>query len=714
MKQSVLVAFGLSLLAAVWATAEDTKQVPPPKEGLHIEERITVTSSKNETELINSQSTLTPITADVLATHPAQDLPDVIRAAVPGVNVIQTSARDFNLTLRQNTSTLANSTLVLLDGRPLYLDFLGLVLWDFIPQSTSEIRQVEVVRGPASAIWGANALTGVVNIISKTPREAEGLALNLNAGLFDRSAGSRSADGNGRTYGGNFSYAKAPTGTLSYRLSAGYFDSDPLSRPTGIVGGCSAGVKCVPHPLDPTILTGGGEYPADGPAGFPNDGTSQPKADLRVDQDWSGGRLTYQGGYAGTRGIIHSAIGPFGIQSGSYLAYGKLAYSRNSLKVNLFGNFANGKAPSLLNVDADTLRPVQLDFKTETYDVEVGNSNVIAGKHILTYGGNARRNNFDITLTPDGQNRNEFGAYFQEELFVAKFRLSAGLRVDKFGNIADPVLSPRVTLMVKPTPSHSIRLSFNRAFRSPSVVNNSLDQDIFYSRVVDLRPLQPLLPPSLDPSVASPFRVRVNTFGNPKVKEESLDAYEIAYTGTLGRHTLLSLAVYRNDSNDNVNLTYLNELDPATGVANGLTFYSPEDPARVVTVNPDGSLGQPMTLPPALMAILAGVPSTLGGPIAFPNKVATYLNLGPLRNQGFEAAIEHEFAPGVSAFANYSYQKNPQVLEPAPGQLRYPEQRARRPRPEPLQRRGELQHQALPRQRLGELCGQGVLGGRSR
>ena len=101
MKQSVLAAFGLSLLAAVSATAEDTKQVPPPKEGLHIEERITVTSSKNETELINSQSTLTPITADVLATHPAQDLPDVIRSAVPGVNVIQTSARDFNITPRQ-------------------------------------------------------------------------------------------------------------------------------------------------------------------------------------------------------------------------------------------------------------------------------------------------------------------------------------------------------------------------------------------------------------------------------------------------------------------------------------------------------------------------------------------------------------------------------------------------------------------------------------
>ena len=676
MKQSLLVAWGLSVLAAGGVTAQDVSKAPSPQQkdgSVYVEETLVVTGSKSVTELVNSPSTITVVTADELATAPTQNLGDVIRSAVPGVNVIQMSARDFNLTSRQNTSVLTNSTLVLLDGRPLYLDFLGLVLWDFVPQSMSEIKQVEMVRGPASAIWGANAMTGVVNIISKTPREAEGFALNLNAGLFDRSAGSRADDGSGRTYGGNFSYAKAPSSKLSYRISAGYFDSSPLSRPTGIVGGCAAGVKCVPHPLDSTILTGGAVYPADSPSSFPNTGTSQPKADLRVDQELSGGaRLTYQGGYAGTRGIIHSAIGPFDIQSGSYLAYGKLAYSKNRLKVNLFGNFTDAIAPSLLNIDADTLQPVQLAFKTQTYDFEVGNSNLVGRKHILTYGANARRNNFDITLTPNSQDRNEFGAYFQEEFFIAKFRLSAGLRVDKFGNLPDPVLSPRVTLMVKPAPSHSIRLSFNRAFRSPSVVNNYQDQDIFNSRVIDLRPLQPLLPPPLKPSVASPFRLRVNTFGNVNLKEESLSAYEIAYTGTVRGKTTLGLAVYRNDSNDNINFTYLNELSPELGIANGLTFYSPTDPARVITVNPDGSLAQPLTLPPTLMAILAGVPPALGGPIVFPHKVATYLNLGPLRNEGLEASIEHSFTRGVSAFANYSYQKAPQVLEPDPGELRYP------------------------------------------
>jgi len=370
MKRFLLALFGLGLFAATAATAQDAAQAPaPPKEPeIKREEIIVVSASKTESTIINAPATMSVITPDILATTAAQNYGDLLRS-VPGLNVIQTSARDINMTSRASTSTLTNSTLVMLDGRSLYLDFFGLVLWDFVPQSSSEIKQIEVVRGPASAIWGANAFTGVVNIITKTPREAEGFGLNLSGGLFSRSEGSRSGEGNGYTGGGNFSYAKATSEKLSYRLSAGYFYSDPLSRPTGVVGGCAAGVRCVPDPLDSTILTGGATYPADTVAGFRNNGTSQPKADLRVDQELSnGGRITYQGGYAGTKGIVHTGIGPFDIQSGSYLAYGKVNFSKNALKVNVFANFVDAKAPSLLNIDAITLeRGITHDLEFERW-----------------------------------------------------------------------------------------------------------------------------------------------------------------------------------------------------------------------------------------------------------------------------------------------------------------------------------------------------------
>ena len=179
---------------------------------------VTVESaSKVASKLIDAPATMSVVTSETLAAQPAQNMADTLRS-VPGMNVIQTSARDINLTARQATSTLATSQLVTVDGRSVYLDFFGLVLWDLVPSPTSgEIKQIEVVRGPASVVWGANAVNGVVNIITKTPRENEGLGLVLGGGLFNRDGGSRESEGNGYQFNGSFSYANAINDTWSYR-----------------------------------------------------------------------------------------------------------------------------------------------------------------------------------------------------------------------------------------------------------------------------------------------------------------------------------------------------------------------------------------------------------------------------------------------------------------------------------------------------------------
>ena len=114
------------------------------------------------------------------------------------MNVVQLTARDINVTSRQATSTLSNSQLVLLDGRTVYLDFFGIVLWDLLPTNMNEIKQIEVIRGPASAVWGANAMTGVVNIITKSPREAPGGEASFTGGFMNRDAGSGVGKGAGR------------------------------------------------------------------------------------------------------------------------------------------------------------------------------------------------------------------------------------------------------------------------------------------------------------------------------------------------------------------------------------------------------------------------------------------------------------------------------------------------------------------------------------
>lgn len=687
MKRSLLAVLGMGVIAAMPAAAQDATAktgTDEDKDKVKREEVVVVSASKVESTLINAPATISVITSDTIAASPARNFGDLLRD-VPGVNVIQMSNRDINLTSRQSTSTLSNSQLALLDGRSIYLDFFGLILWDLVPTDMSEIKQIEVVRGPASAVWGANALTGVVNIITKTPRENVGNALTLNGGLFDREQSTTQPDGNGYSYGTNLRIARAPNERLSWKLTAGYYNSDPYSRPEGTVP-----LDCHPLGANPCrdaqgnalsggIPTGGAPYPLNSDQGPPsthflNSGTSQPKVDLRVDQDFQGGsRMTYEGGYAGTSGIIHTGIGPFDIDDGGFMAYGKVNYSKGALKINGFANFLDvPRAPNLIFLDPATLEPVLLSVKTQTYDFEIGHSTVVAGHHILSYGGNARRNNFDISLAAAAEDRNEFGAYFQDEIFFDKFRLALGGRVDKFGNIDSAVFSPRITAMYKPTPSHSFRVSFNRAFRAPSVINNFLDQQIFLpSPLVDLRPLVPVasaFAPSLVPAISSPFALVVRNVGNADLTEESLNAYELAYTGTINKRTTVGLAIYRNDSNKSINFTRLLPSPENPQGLPGFDIYNLGNAPPIIGLNLAG-----VPVPgPQLVGFLGAV-AQLGGPnIPLPRTVSKYLNLSGLRQEGLEASVNHSFSHEVSAFANYSYQKDPERLTPDADQLQYP------------------------------------------
>jgi outer membrane receptor protein involved in Fe transport len=608
-----------------------------------IGETVVVSASKVDTALADAPATMSVVTSDVLASTPAQNYADLLRA-VPGINAIQLSARDINITSRQATSTLSNSQLVLVDGRSVYLDFFGLVLWDFVPANLHDVKQIEVIRGPASAVWGANALTGVVNVLTKSPREQKGTNVSFSAGGFSRDAGSGEGKGPGGIFGANATYADAPNSTWSYRVSAGYFNSDAFSRPTGRI-------PVITDPRNPNATVGGALYPADGQGAtgtaFENRGTSQPKFDARVDQEVAGGRISYSGGVGASQGIIYTGIGPFDIQNGSYIGYGKVNYTRGALKLQGFTNLVSAEAPNLLLVDPATRQPLQLNFSTQTYDFEVGDAVQAGARQVFSFGGNVRRNNFDITIAPASENRTELGAYVQDEIFLDKVHIAVGGRIDKFGNLSDPVFSPRLAAIFKPVPDHSIRVSYNKAFRSPSVINNYLDTQIVVP--TDLSALAPLLPPQLAPFVGQPFPLVVKAVGSnlpigttpqEELTEESLTAYEVAYTGTV-RNTTVGVAVYVNEQDQNINFTQL----PST--ADPYTAANP----------PPGWGTAAFPLPPAILAVLAQ------RGIFLPRTAFTYLNLGPIRQKGVELSVDHRFRRGLTAYANYSWQSKQEVLD---------------------------------------------------
>jgi len=597
-----------------------------------VSETVVVSATKTDTTLVDAPATMSVLTSAQLQTSPAQNYGDLLRQ-LPGVNVIQTSARDVNITSRQATGTLANTELVLLDGRSVYLDFFGIVLWDLMPTNLDDIQQIEVVRGPASAVWGANALTGVINIITKPPREAQGSEVTFTGGFLSRDAGSKIGQSPGGIFGANASYADAPNSTWSYRVSAGYFNSAAYPRPTGTI-------PLIVDPRDPTgkSTVGGAAYPADGSgpfgAAFANRGANEPKFDARVDQELGRrGRLTYEGGIAGTQGIIYTGVGPFDIQSGSYLGFGRVNYSRDAFKLNVFANVLHADAPNLLFPDASTGKPLQMTLTTKTYDVEVGDANPIGKRNVVSYGGNVRRNDFDISLAALAPDRNEMGAYVEDEVFLDRVRLNIGGRVDKFGNLATAFFSPRLSANFRIAPVQSIRVSFNRAFRSPSVVNNYLGATIVSPQ--DLSALAPLLPPPLRSQVATPFPLVVRAVGNDALEAESLTAYEVAYTGTLRSKTTLGASVYVNDLNHSINFV---PLPPG------------QDPYTAANPPPGWQL------PPSILTAMA----QLG--IFLPRTAFTYENLGPLRQKGIELSIDQRIDEHLSLFANYSWQGLPEIL----------------------------------------------------
>ena len=636
-----LVGFAQATRSAIMVAASDV-QVPPIQIAIAtIGETVIVSASRTESALVDAPAAMSVLTSGVLASTPAQNYGDLMRT-VPGVNVIQLSARDVNLTSRQATSTLTNSQLVLLDGRSIYLDFFGIVLWDFLPNNLGDIKQIEVIRGPASAVWGANALTGVVNIITKTPREAPSTEVALSGGLFSRGAGSTAGQGVGTMFGANATVANVIDDRWAYRVSAGYFNSEAFPRPVGQI-------PRIVDPRDPGAMVGGAAYPADrtGPVGtsFQNRGTSQPKFDLRFDQEVGdgGARLTYQGGVAGTEGLIYTGLGPFDIQSGSYMGYTKVSYTRSALRVNFFTNLTTAEAPNLLLTDPAG-NPLQLNFSTQTYDFEAGDARALGGRHVLSYGGNVRRNNFEMTIAPTAKDRTEIGGYVQDEILLDRFRFTIGGRVDKFGNLSDPVFSPRLAAVVKPVANHAFRVSYNRAFRSPSVTNNYLDTTIVSPQ--DLRGIAPLLPAALQPLVAAPFPLVVRAVGSElpigstaqtELTEEALTAYEVAYTGTFNERTTAGITFYVNDLDNNINFAQLpSNRDPYTA-ANPPPGWAP--------------------LPAALLAGLAQAG------IFLPRTAFTYLNLGPMRQKGVELSLDHRVSRSLSAFANYSWQAEPTILD---------------------------------------------------
>jgi iron complex outermembrane recepter protein len=214
----------LTLLASLALTAWPELK-PADLTNLSIEDlmNIQVTSvSKTEQTLSRAASAIFVITPDAILRSGATNIPDLLRM-VPGLDVAQINANTWAVSVRGFNARFSNELLVLMDGRTVYTPTFGGVFWDVLDLPLGNVEKIEVIRGPGGSIWGANAVNGVINIITRKTSETHGGLLVAGDGNVDQGFGTIQ-------YGG-----RAGKST-DYRVYTKYLNQGQFPSPIGADG----------------------------------------------------------------------------------------------------------------------------------------------------------------------------------------------------------------------------------------------------------------------------------------------------------------------------------------------------------------------------------------------------------------------------------------------------------------------------------------------
>lgn len=169
-----LVVWGM--ITPVWAV-----EAVPAELLLFTQEELAVTATRRAKPVTQSPSATTVITREEIHRSGLWHIPDILRR-VAGVDVTQTTAGHSEVNVRGLNKALSARTLVLVDGRTVYINGQGFIPWEAIPLQIEDIERIEIVKGPVQALYGSPALSGVVNIITRSPFDVDGVELTQRFG----------------------------------------------------------------------------------------------------------------------------------------------------------------------------------------------------------------------------------------------------------------------------------------------------------------------------------------------------------------------------------------------------------------------------------------------------------------------------------------------------------------------------------------------------
>ena len=217
---TLLLVLLLPAFPALQALAE-TADLPDDLSELSLEDlmEIEVTSaSKKPQKLANSATAIYVITQEDIRRSGVTSIPEALRMA-PGVEVTRLNNSNWGISIRGFNGRFANKLLVLIDGRSVYTPLFSGVYWDEQDTMLEDIERIEVIRGSGATLWGANAVNGVINIITRNSADTQGCLMAMGTGSQERAFS-------------DLRYGSKLGEKINYRIYGKYFDRNTLSADT--------------------------------------------------------------------------------------------------------------------------------------------------------------------------------------------------------------------------------------------------------------------------------------------------------------------------------------------------------------------------------------------------------------------------------------------------------------------------------------------------
>jgi iron complex outermembrane receptor protein len=479
-----------ALLAAVLAGGQAFSQDAPPDLttlGIEAVMNMEVTSvSKKPERLMDAAAAVQVITSEDIRRSAATSLPDLLRL-VPGVQVARVNSSTWAVGVRGFTSTLSRSLLVLIDGRSVYSPLFAGVYWDVLDVPLNDIERIEVIRGPGATLWGANAVNGVINIITRSAQTTQGTYASLRGGNEDRAVAT------GR-FGGKTS------GGLAYRAYGKFSDRDAeFHQGTNDYDGWNMGL-----------------------AGLRADGDPRDKDHVMFQGNFYSGRV-------GQRVVNSTYTSPYFdvVEEDGDLSGGHL--------LGQWKHKAHEDSDATLQAYIDRTHRAQPNFREDrnTLDVDFRQRFNLASRNELLWGAGYRLTMDDtesvptVEFNPARRTDDVFSAFVQDEIQIVPSRWTLTLGSKFEHNDYNGFSSqPNVRLLFVPASRHVLWSAVSRALRVPSRLESDLS-------------LTGLLSPS------TPTFIRVT--GTKDFQPERLTAYELGYRVQATDRLFVDLALFHND-----------------------------------------------------------------------------------------------------------------------------------------------------------------------